>query len=68
MPRRLLKEHVKTIFSYTKKSPYWDKVKKLPIVLKYIVGIFFILFGVLGMLTPSPAGSIFLIIGLALCI
>lgn len=62
MPRRLLKEHIKTIFAETKKSPYWEKIKKLPVIMRYIVGIFFMLFGILGMFTPIPAGVVFFVI------
>lgn len=68
MPRRLLAEHIRTLFSEAKASPYWEKIKKLPIVLRYIVGVFLILFGILGIFTPIPAGVVFFMIGLALCI
>lgn len=44
MPRRLLIEHIKMLFIETKKSPYWEKIKKLPIIMRYIVGIFLVFF------------------------
>jgi hypothetical protein len=33
MVRRILIIRIKTLFAETKKSPYWEKIKKLPIVL-----------------------------------
>lgn len=66
MARRLLKEHIKILFAETKKSPYWEKIKKLPLILRYTVGIFFMLFGILGIFTPIPAGFVFFLIGLAI--
>jgi hypothetical protein len=68
MARRLLKEHIKILFAETKKSPYWEKIKKLPVTLRYLVGVFLMLFGILGMFTPIPAGVVFFVIWLALCI
>lgn len=44
MPRSLLREHIKTFFFQAKSSTYWEKIKKLPMLLKYVIGIFFVLF------------------------
>ena len=68
MPRRLLVEHIRTLFSEAKHSPYWERVKKLPIILRYIIGIGLTFFGVLGMFTPIPAGVVFFVLGIALIV
>jgi hypothetical protein len=44
MARRLLIRHIKKLFLETKKSPYWEKIKKLPIVLRYTLALVFVLF------------------------
>jgi hypothetical protein len=44
MVRRILIIRIKTLFAETKKSPYWEKIKKLPIVLRYTLALVFVLF------------------------
>jgi hypothetical protein len=68
MAKKLLRIKLENLFYAVHTSSYWEKVKKLPLILRYFVGTLLVLFGLLGMITPIPAGIVFFLIGIALMI
>jgi hypothetical protein len=68
MPRRLLTTKIKDIFFLAHRKPILQKFMDLHISIRVVVGVFFILFGILGILTPIPAGLVFVILGVSLII
>ena len=64
MPKRLLIERIHQVFHIAKQQTWLQKIKALPLPLRYSIAIGLILFGILGILTPIPLGFVFFISGI----
>lgn len=66
MPKRILIEHIHQVFHNAKRQTWMQKVKSLPLPLRYSIAAGLVLFGILGILTPLPLGFLFLLSGVIL--
>ncbi|MBP9812123.1 hypothetical protein KBC86_01965 [Candidatus Gracilibacteria bacterium] len=52
--------HLKELFARIKTNPYYERIMVLPASLRFFLGFLLFIFGMIGLLTPIPAGWVFI--------
>jgi hypothetical protein len=55
-PQKSYRQKIREIFYRVKIHPYYQKIMSLPFWMRMMLAIFLFCFGVIGLLTPIPAG------------